>query len=310
MAKLLRKRATGSLSEEKFADRRDQLMAERDAAKAAGEIPSRSSEVKESKVSASFVVLVLLVVAAAAGGLFASGVFSKSKTTSISTWWTANATTLHHLNSQGPVLGRAIRAKDLPGIHTVFESMATDMATLRGSGSPDAALTQDFSADYNDLSQLDSTFIIGPYAAWELTNAAKLHTFVTDLEATGSRLDRDDVIAHPILRVRACIADAKTVETAVGAYNFMQKTHPISKESGISFDRPDTFSHGREAQALLSNGLIRTWPAPTHGYAVSLSTTRAGDVSIYVPATSTTPVDFESESATTGCNALKVASTN
>jgi hypothetical protein len=49
---------------------------------------------------------------------------------------------------------------------------------------------------------------------------------------------------------------------------------------------------------------LRSWPAgtATTGYAISMSTSVAGNVTVYVPITSTTGVDFETESATNGCN--------
>ncbi len=108
-------------------------------------------------------------------------------------------------------------------------------------------------------------------------------------------------------RQTSCIADAKTVETAVGAFN-AQLTPAIGVETtgtsagDITVGTPQTYPAGTQAQLLLTNNYLKSWPMYTNGYAVSLSTTVAGDVSIYVPATSLSPTDYEHESSSTGCN--------
>ena len=107
----------------------------------------------------------------------------------------------------------------------------------------------------------------------------------------------------------ACFADAKTVETAVSAYN-AQFTPGVGREvvgnnSGdIVKGVPSTYANGKQAQLLLGQGLVKTWPGTSNGYAISLSTTKPGNVSVYVPANSTTAMDFESQSSITGCNSI------
>ncbi len=105
----------------------------------------------------------------------------------------------------------------------------------------------------------------------------------------------------------ACTADAKTIETAVGTYN-AQFTPSITTEvsgtaaGNVNPGTPASYSTATQAALLLNNGLVKSWPGSSNGYAISLSTTKAGDVSVYVPATSASPVDFESETSSTGCN--------
>ena len=106
----------------------------------------------------------------------------------------------------------------------------------------------------------------------------------------------------------ACNADAKTVETAVSAYN-AQFTPSIAVEKtigagSITVGTPASYSAGAQAALLLGQGLVKSWPGTANGYAVSLSTdvTKPGDVAIYIPPTSLTAVDFESETSSTGCN--------
>ncbi len=76
----------------------------------------------------------------------------------------------------------------------------------------------------------------------------------------------------------------------------------VAPGGGFTAGTPSTYSSGTQAQLLLNAGLVKSWPGFANGYAISLSATKAGDVSIYVPATSTSPVDYETESSSTGCN--------
>ena len=107
----------------------------------------------------------------------------------------------------------------------------------------------------------------------------------------------------------ACAADAKTVETAVGAYN-AQFTPPIAVEvsgtaaGSVNPGTPASYSTATQAALLLggTSPLLKSWPTTQNGYAISLSTTVAGNVSIYIPPTSITPISFETETSTTGCN--------
>ncbi len=107
----------------------------------------------------------------------------------------------------------------------------------------------------------------------------------------------------------ACNADAKTIETAVGTYNAQFTPSIVTEQVGnyagqISPGNPSTYSTGTQAQLLIANGLLRSWPGASNGYSMSLSTTKAGDVTVYVPADNPVGTDFESETSTTGCNAL------
>ncbi len=68
---------------------------------------------------------------------------------------------------------------------------------------------------------------------------------------------------------------------------------------------PATYSGPNTQAAKLVAGLyLRSWPTglTSSGYAMSLSTTVPGDVALYIPATSSTPIDFETESSSSGCN--------
>ncbi len=82
-------------------------------------------------------------------------------------------------------------------------------------------------------------------------------------------------------------------------------THVASAitQVGIVAGSPSTYANGPQAAKIL-NGYLRSWPVgtATTGYAISLSTAIAGDVMVYVPVTSVTGVDYESETSTTGCN--------
>ncbi len=109
--------------------------------------------------------------------------------------------------------------------------------------------------------------------------------------------------------VGACIADAKTIETSISAYD-AQFTPAIGKEvvgtaaGDITYGQPSTYGSGDQAAKLIARQYISYWPTNSAGYAVSVSSSIAGDVSIYVPANSTHPIDFETETRSTGCNAL------
>lgn len=111
-------------------------------------------------------------------------------------------------------------------------------------------------------------------------------------------------------KASACNADAKTLVTAVQAYDAHDAPVGITTEAttgpgAITPGDPSTYyAAGTQAALLLSTNYINAWPSSTNGYALSLSTTKAGDVSVYVPATSATAVSYNSETSTTGCNAL------
>jgi hypothetical protein len=104
-----------------------------------------------------------------------------------------------------------------------------------------------------------------------------------------------------------CKADARTIETAVAAYDADPPStgiQVISKETGITPGVPSTYGHGTMSQTLVKTDYLTAWPSDTNGYAISLSTTLAGAATVYVPATSSTSVSFDYESSTSGCNAI------
>ena len=75
--------------------------------------------------------------------------------------------------------------------------------------------------------------------------------------------------------------------------------------SGISVGNPATYgASGTQAAQLVSSGNLNSWPSSTNSYAISLSTTQAGRVTIYTPANSTTGVDWSSQGTNGGCNSL------
>ena len=76
----------------------------------------------------------------------------------------------------------------------------------------------------------------------------------------------------------------------------------IANNPTILVGTPSSYPNGSQAQLLLAPNLLKSWPGSANGYSISLSVTKAGNVSIYVPATSLTPIDYETESSITGCN--------
>lgn len=122
--------------------------------------------------------------------------------------------------------------------------------------------------------------------------------------------------SHNAALAGACTANALTLETAASAYdadppgNCSGADCTITKEvvgalpGDITPGNPATYADSTNAQRVLGLDLLAAWPSGGTAYALSYSATVAGDVSVYVPADSRTPMSFESESATTGCNAL------
>jgi general secretion pathway protein G len=108
-------------------------------------------------------------------------------------------------------------------------------------------------------------------------------------------------------RSATCKSDAETILTAVKAYDAQQSTALAveTSASGFTLGTPSTYwASGTQGSLLISDGYIQQAPQSTNGWAMSLSTTTPGDVMIYVPATSATGVDYNSETTTNGCNAL------
>jgi len=80
---------------------------------------------------------------------------------------------------------------------------------------------------------------------------------------------------------------------------------PGTTGSGITVGVPSTYSAaGTQGALLVSAGYLNSWPSSSNTYSLSLSTTQAGHVMVYFPATSTTGVDYSSETSTNGCNSL------
>jgi general secretion pathway protein G len=96
--------------------------------------------------------------------------------------------------------------------------------------------------------------------------------------------------------VAACNTDAKSVETAVAAYD------ATAGHTNADFT-------GTEAvqQALLTNGYLHTWPSATvaaNGYAIVLNTTTPGEVDVQTgPASAPVTTSYDAQTSTTGCNA-------
>jgi hypothetical protein len=109
----------------------------------------------------------------------------------------------------------------------------------------------------------------------------------------------------------ACNADARTIETAIGAYDAdppVSGLQSIGYESGITIGKPSSYSQGIMAQALLTSTTsgISAWPGNQY-YAMALATAKPGypgQVIVFAPPTSTQGVVYDSETHTTGCNAL------
>ncbi len=73
----------------------------------------------------------------------------------------------------------------------------------------------------------------------------------------------------------------------------------------ITLGTPSTYaSAGTQAAKLIAGNYLRSWPAgaSSSGYAISLSTTTAGNVTVYIPVTSASGVDFENQTSANGCN--------
>ena len=109
----------------------------------------------------------------------------------------------------------------------------------------------------------------------------------------------------------ACGADAKTVETAASALNALSTpsigVETVGPGSGeITVGDPSSYAHATQALRLIRGGFLTSWPTgPRGSYAISLSTTIPGNVTVYVPANSKRPgVDFEIETSSSGCNRL------
>jgi general secretion pathway protein G len=101
----------------------------------------------------------------------------------------------------------------------------------------------------------------------------------------------------------ACNSDAKSVETAVAAYQAQNNGSApgavvtTTSTSGVI----DTTSNSPGLAALVSGSpsYLHSWPS-NNGYVITLSA--AGVVGIQAPATSATVTPYDSETATAGCS--------
>jgi prepilin-type N-terminal cleavage/methylation domain-containing protein len=116
-------------------------------------------------------------------------------------------------------------------------------------------------------------------------------------------------------KASACNADAKTVATAVQAYNAQKAPTLIVAETGITVGTPATFSTGTQANLLVTDGYLNAWPGYNNSYAIALATAtditagaHAGDVMVYTPSTAIATTvngitDYNTEGSF-GCNSL------
>lgn len=136
-------------------------------------------------------------------------------------------------------------------------------------------------------------------------------------------------------KASACNADAKTIETAVASYNadppstcsgvtctIQLETYSATVVSGdVTPGNDATYSTGTQAQELISNGDLNSWPQTSNGYSMSLATNgsyylagtsttvgtaKAGEVILYIPADAASGAGqiYDDETSATGCNAL------
>jgi len=101
-----------------------------------------------------------------------------------------------------------------------------------------------------------------------------------------------------------CNADARTVLTAVQAYDAQNAPRIIGVETHIVPGRPATYGLGIQAIQLVSAGYLASWPPLNGLYSISLSRTQPGAVMVYVPYDSAAGVNWEYQTGTNGCNAL------
>ena len=228
-------------------------------------------------------------------------------------WTLANQTQLNSLSTALEVLSTS-SSNTRAGVLAVINPIAMNFATLAQSNCPNSKLRADFTRTTRVMSTLITDLNTSTNSLKGTILGSDAASFIQVLIHTAKDfrkyLPRNSKWAVTLIGPRsiltpaqasACNADAKTVETATSAYN-AQFTPSIGVETHITFGQPNTYGSGKSAKLLIQQQLLRMWPSASYGYAISLSTTIAGDVSVYVPANSTHPVDFESETSRTGCN--------
>ena len=101
-----------------------------------------------------------------------------------------------------------------------------------------------------------------------------------------------------------CVQDVQAVLTSAATYNVLHSSTAIKqRESSIVVGRPATYSHGVEAQRLLTTGTLSAWPVSSQ-FALSFSTNTSGAVAVYIPARSLSPRVARAGSWAGSCNAL------
>jgi hypothetical protein len=143
-------------------------------------------------------------------------------------------------------------------------------------------------------------FVLVAVISIVVSNAGKKHS--PDNFITGIPTFPGTTTTSENLAVASCMADAKTVETAYFAYN-ATNTKSLGTESGITVGVPSTYAQGTDAKLLLKQDFLSAWPTSPY-FAISLSTTSAGDVTIYSPPSSTVGTSYNYETSTTGCNSV------
>ena len=120
-----------------------------------------------------------------------------------------------------------------------------------------------------------------------------------------------------------CRIDAEEATTAIQSFNAQSYPAVIGWETrgsatgDVNPGVPSSFGRATQARRLITGQYLIAWPPIGGGYALAIATGPAakagsdarrgaamGDVMIYVPANSKTPVDFSQQTATNGCNAL------
>lgn len=154
------------------------------------------------------------------------------------------------------------------------------------------------------LSILITVLIMGALGGIVLTDTGSPLSVPTTIPVPTTGQSTTESTQSPVTAAEqvACIQDADALSTALSDYQEVNGI-TLGVEMGIHIGVPSSYESGRIAQDLLGSTFLSSWPIGT-GFALSVSTTVANDIAVYVPATSLDPVVFSRESATTGCNAL------
>jgi hypothetical protein len=155
------------------------------------------------------------------------------------------------------------------------------------------------------ISILVVVLILGVLSSQALTSSTPSIVTTTTSNEHGSKQPTTTLANSDVLAARrACDSDATTLITAMQAYQAQFYPNRLGLESGITPGQPATYPAGVDAQTLLNDGFINSWPTSAH-YAISVSVSQPLDVSIYVPATSSVAMSYSSQSSNTGCNAIR-----